>query len=156
MMDDQPPVMPDAEFYEALVKGLHDKPVLQLEAKRRLDQARRPAVEFNWTEAKTFVINGQQVAARGKGLALAWLLLASFRYRLGHLQVDAVFPGPYGPSAALQCLKRTAALVEQASPALARCIRSIGLERGVFALRAPLHAHLELDAPLLRVRIHGA
>lgn len=146
------PVMPDTAFLAALLPHLVDNPLLLAEARRRLAVTRQPAVTMVWLEPKTFVIDGHQVPARGRGLVLAWLLLAGFRYRLGHLVVESLFPGPSGASAALQCLERTASRVEPFSPALARCIRCIGVQGGLFVLRAPLPARIELDAPLLKAK----
>lgn len=115
--------------------------------------AERPIVEFNWLEPKVFEVNGEMLIARGRALALAWLLLAGHRYRAGHLPVEAVFPGRRASASALQALDRAADQVRPASASLATCIAAFGVRRGLLIPRTTLPAIVELRSPCLSAAV---
>lgn len=108
-----------------------------------------PVIGFDWAEPKVFVVNGHTLVARGRGLALAWLLLAGHRHRIGHLSVDAVFSGRRASAAALQTLDRAADQVRAVSPELAHYIGCFGVRGGVFVQRRQLPAIVEMRSPWL-------
>ena len=88
-------------------------------------------------------VNGKPVPHRGKGLPLAWATLAGIQTRQQPLRAEWVCPGNRSAGSALQALKRAADDAERVSERLAYVIRSIGIERGVLALKRN---------PLVRVR----
>lgn len=102
---------------------------------RQAEEICREPIDFELGADCRFLVNGQRVNHRGKGLAVAWFVLACIQYRQGPVTVASLFPGARGTASATQTLHRTADAVERVSPGLARAIRAIGVMRGELVLK---------------------
>lgn len=98
-----------------------------------------------------FGIDGRTLPKDGKGLALAWIVLACEQYRVGHLQVNHVSNArrPWVTTKAM--LNRAADQVERFNPDLATAIRAVGTERGQFVLKHPVRGVRCTSADLARI-----
>lgn len=76
------------------------------------------------------LVDGVPIPAKGKGLPLAWLVLAAHQHRLGAVELAWLFDGNRPAASAVQAFDRAADAAERYSPTLAGAIRSIGTERG--------------------------
>lgn len=92
-------------------------------------------------------VDGEPVRSRGKGLVLAWLVLAAQQYRLGDIQAAWVFPALAANRNAVQSLDRAAAAVRR-HPTLAAAIAGIGVRRGALTVKTPVGG-IVCTSPLL-------
>jgi len=76
-------------------------------------------------------VNGQHVPFDGVGLVLAWLAFAGIQCRGEPLRPNWVFQGKRWRASTKQALDRAEAAAGRASPALARAIKSLGIEGGL-------------------------
>jgi hypothetical protein len=116
----------------------------------RLHKPAVPVVQFAWVGANTFLVDGRPLSAKGKGLVLAFLVLACLQHGIELPPVATVFPGRNPSGSATQALDRAADQVRPMSAALAKAISSIGTRRGHFVLRESPPVRVVCDAPVLR------
>ena len=94
-------------------------------------------------------VNGVPIAhGSKKAIALAWLVLAGYHYRIGELRAEWVYPGRRAEGNAQQALRRAADACERYSPLLAHAIRQIGTEGGRLVLRGRVRG-IVLESPRL-------
>ena len=96
-------------------------------------------------------IEGKMLPSDGRGLTLAWVVLACEQYRVGVPQVADVSSArrPWVTTKAM--LNRAADQVERTSTDLASAIRSIGTERGQFVLKHPVRGLRCTSTALARI-----
>lgn len=138
----------DDEIHTALLNaGQFD---LAARHQRRLQQ-HRPVVEFTWTDARTFEVDGQRVHAGGRALPLAWTLLANHFLKVGQLRPEYFFQTHAKPARnAKQTLDDAEEIVRPFSPTLAGCIRALGTAGGVLVPKAPMPGIVVCRSPLLQ------
>lgn len=86
--------------------------------------------------------NGQHIPFDGAGLALAWLIFAGIQCREAPLRPDLVFQGKRWRASTKQALDRAEAAAGRASPALARAIKSLGIEGGLLVQKHNPQVHV--------------
>lgn len=89
----------------------------------------RPPIHEFMLGGKTCAVDGVTIPAAGKGLPLAWLVLALNQYRLGTIRAEWLFMSN-SSRCAVQALSRAALAVEPYCAHLASAIHGIGTRRG--------------------------
>lgn len=138
--------MTDFEFLNRLHKSLKiaisarpydtELNALERETWRRLLAAPQRAHRFELA-GRECRIDGVPIPSRGKGLPLAWMVLAARQYGLNGLRADWIFQSDSATRCALQALGRAGADAERVSPPLAAAIRKIGTRKGMLVLKSP-------------------
>jgi len=109
----------------------------------------QPAFELHADGRLSF--NGKMLPKDGKGLALAWMVLACEQYRVATPLAADVSSArrPWVTTKAM--FNRAAQQVERTSTDLASAIRAIGTERGQFVLKHPVRGVRCTSPALARV-----
>lgn len=110
-------------------------------------------VTFHLSADGRFIVNGVLVPHKGRGLLVAWLVLAGIKYREPPLHASEMFPGPSWRAGYRQALDRAAEAVKPISPNLANVFNAMGLDRGRLVLTENPQVSVDctMDARLIDV-----
>ena len=136
-------MMTDLEYHEAVaaLARLATDYDLVNEATTRARAARAATAlhVFQWERGVVFTVDGVPVPKRAgsRGLALAWLALATHQERMPALEAAWFFPGKHAARRAYQAVQRAAQDVEQVSPSAGAALREIAVQGPCLTLRRP-------------------
>lgn len=122
---------------------------LAAEARARAMTANAPAIDFAWLGPREFTANGAKLPWPGRGLALAWMCLASEQLGIPPPPVQTVFHARRSAACAVQALARAVQAVRPHSAPLADGIKALGTRDGVIVLKRPLPAPIRCSSEML-------
>lgn len=112
----------------------------QFTARARAARAATPSHIFQLERGGVFTVDGTPVPKRAgsRGLAFAWLVLATHQERMPAIEAEWTFPGAHAARRAYQAVQRAADAIAQVSPSAGAALREIAVQGPCLTLRRPV------------------